>query len=458
MPISEALALEPGLVVHGVDHDADVHALGLLARWAERYGPTVGLEEASCPQSVFVEVTGCGAYFGGEERLLDRAVHELPKAGWFVRLALADTIGAAWALAHYSVTTPTLALPGETEGALGPLPVAALRLPDPLAKLFAQLGVFHVRELLALPRPDLSGRFGVEVLTRLDQALGRQPEVLVPHRPLPDVEAGRCFEFATDRRAILEMTLDELTEQIHATLLQRNLGIRQIEGWFYHPSAPPVRFEVSTFNAHRTTHDLRQLLKVRLEQVPFAEPVCAVRLRVTATEPLRDHQGEFFDDRVVGPDSLGQLIDSLSNRLGRCAVVRATLLPDAQPECACRFDPLIQAPQAAGGPKSRASKKPAANEPSPFASCAARPIQLWPTPVPIEVIALVPDGPPAWFRWDGGEHRIVGAWGPERIATGWWRGPDVQRDYYAVATSRGTHFWLFRDRRTRRWFLHGCFD
>src|SRR5262249_34275355 len=159
--------------------------------------------------------------------------------------------------------TPTLALPGETEAALRPLPVAALRLPDRLTTLLAQLGIFHVQELLALPRSDLSSRLGIEVLTRLDQGLGRQPEMLVPHRILPAVEASGCFEVATDRRSILGMTLDQLTERVHATLLQRNLGIRQIKGWFYHESAPPSRFEVSMFTAHRASDNLRKLLKAR---------------------------------------------------------------------------------------------------------------------------------------------------------------------------------------------------
>ncbi len=470
MPISEALALEPGLKVHGLDPGADANELRRWARWAERYGPTVGLEETPGPESLFVDVTGCCAYFGGEERLLDRAVHEWQRAGWCVRVALADTMGAAWALANHGATTPLLALPGETAAALRPLSVAALRLPNSLTALLAQLGIFRVEELLALPRADLCSRFGALVLTRLDQALGRQPEVLVPHRLLPDVEASRCFEFATDSRDCLALTLDQLAEEVHTVLLQRNLGIRQIEGWFYHDSAPPCRFEVSMFNAYRATDDLRHLLKLRLEQVQVAEAVRAVRLRVTATEPLIDRQGDFFDNPGVEGDSLRRLIDNLSNRLGRNAVVRGTLLPDAQPEYACRFDPLIEdrGSQKIENRRSRIENRRSRIETSqlsildPRSSIldprSSRPIQLWSSPVPVEVISLGPDGPPCCFRWNGVEHRILCALGPERIETGWWRGPDVQRDYYAVATSRGPHYWLFRNQRSGRWFLHGCFD
>jgi protein ImuB len=73
-------------------------------------------------------------------------------------------------------------------------------------------------------------------------------------------------------------------------------------------------------------------------------------------------------------------------------------------------------------------------------------------------MSLMPDGPPLRFTWEGNEYRVVHSCGPERIETGWWRGPDIHRDYYVVATHLGTRFWLFRRREDDRWFLHGCFD
>ena len=85
-------------------------------------------------------------------------------------------------------------------------------------------------------------------------------------------------------------------------------------------------------------------------------------------------------------------------------------------------------------------------------------MRLWPAPVRIEVVSTVPEGPPIRFWWRGVEYRVVYSRGPERIETGWWRGQDVQRDYYTVATQKGSRFWIFRRREDSRWFLHGCFD
>ena len=87
-----------------------------------------------------------------------------------------------------------------------------------------------------------------------------------------------------------------------------------------------------------------------------------------------------------------------------------------------------------------------------------RPVQLWRTPVHIEVMSAVPEGPPLRFRWAGVEHRVIRSWGPERIETGWWRGLDIHRDYYIAATEHGQRFWVFRACEDGRWFLHGCFE
>ena len=47
--------------------------------------------------------------------------------------------------------------------------------------------------------------------------------------------------------------------------------------------------------------------------------------------------------------------------------------------------------------------------------------------------------------------------GPERIESGWWDEQGVARDYYTAKNGNGQKLWVFRDHRTRSWFLHGLF-
>jgi protein ImuB len=45
----------------------------------------------------------------------------------------------------------------------------------------------------------------------------------------------------------------------------------------------------------------------------------------------------------------------------------------------------------------------------------------------------------------------------ERIESGWWDERDVQRDYYAAIGTCGQHLWVFQDRTSGDWYLHGIF-
>ena len=82
---------------------------------------------------------------------------------------------------------------------------------------------------------------------------------------------------------------------------------------------------------------------------------------------------------------------------------------------------------------------------------------MLPRPVPIRVIALLPDGPPTWFAWRGQEYLVAAAAGPERLETAWWRGRDVRRDYFRIAAETGEQFWVYRAADDGRWYLHGMF-
>src|SRR5262245_52640189 len=59
MPVAEAVAIEPDLVIHEEDAEKDRHALEKIAEWMVRFSPGVGLEETAAPQSLLADITGC---------------------------------------------------------------------------------------------------------------------------------------------------------------------------------------------------------------------------------------------------------------------------------------------------------------------------------------------------------------------------------------------------------------
>jgi protein ImuB len=461
--VAEAVAIEPRLVIHEEDPEGDRRALEGLAEWMVRYSPCVGLEEGLAPQSLLADITGCANVFRGEDRLLERAVREVRAEGWNACIAIADTVGAAWGLARYA-QTPCRTQPGEIEQHLRPLPVAALRLADETLQLLSELGIDHVGQLLVLPRAEVPARLGAGVLHRLDQALGRASEVITLCRILPEIQASRWFEYATDRFDVLKHALEELTQEIHTVLQTRQWGARQVECCLHHEKSAACKLEVTLFRPTGSHRHLTALLRTQLEQVRVAKPVCGMSLRVTAAEPLHLSQAGLLEaERAEGLKQLSTLIDRLSNRLGREAVTRPALVPDPQPEYACRFQPVIQEESSRVRRKTESlplleSSSDSSLFPPGFPGSVHRPLRLWPTPARIEVWRVIPEGPPQRFCWAGTEYRVTRTWGPERIETGWWRGDDVHRDYYMVTTDAGTRFWLFLRQDDDRWFLHGCFD
>jgi protein ImuB len=126
------------------------------------------------------------------------------------------------------------------------------------------------------------------------------------------------------------------------------------------------------------------------------------------------------------------------------------LWPESQPEYAYRYEACLES-------RAKRSKPRVVRQRRHDLQPLERPLRLtWPQP--IEVISIVPDGPPLSFRWERREHRIAHHWGPERIETGWWRSGSARRDYYRVETTTGQRLWLFRRLRDGRWFFSGCFD
>jgi protein ImuB len=479
MPLAEARSLVPQVVVHDYDAEADRRGLLELAKAADRYSPVVATEEVvnprpqgefsnpvgtDPPEGLLIDVAGCAGCFGGEDQLLERAARDYADEGWMVRLALADTVGAAWGLSRYG-PSPCLVPPGETRDRVGPLPLAALRLPLETLTLLRQLGLERVDDVLRLPRADLAARFGPLLLLRLDQALGQAAEVVVRPGTDPELQTAHTLDFPIERFADLLYVIDHLLEDLQRVLSRRDLGARQLECRLYHEDAPPTVVEVGLYRPSRCPRYLGSLLRSRLEQIELGGLVSAVCLTVPVAERIAEVQRALFFERGAEDEGLAALIDRLSNLLGRQAVARPACVADAQPEYAFRFEPVLRRPLFSGGSQNRRPRRAALRaaakrkqEIAPPPPLLPRPLTVWPAPAPVEVLALFPDGPPARFTWQGTEWRVVACAGPERIETGWWRDADVERDYYVVTTQAGSRYWLFRRRDDGRWFLHGCFD
>ncbi len=459
---ADARAIAPGLVSASAEPEEERRALKALALWFERFSPLVAVD-AGLPEreGLLIDMTGGAHLFGGEEALLQEILRRLQVAGVPATAAIADTPGAAFALARWATSedrSAAIAPPGGAREALADLPVEALRLDDDAVRLLARFGLQRIGDLYPLPRAGLARRFrdqtGLALVRRLDQALGVEAEPLKPERPAADYRVWQAFAEPLLEAEGVAYALPALAEALCAQLEQDGQGARTLALDAFRTDGRVVRLTVGLSAPSRTPAHLLRLIKEKgIETLDLGFGADALMLSALAAEPLAGRQGELEGDpRLQGADALAGLIDRLQAKLGEGAVTRPEGVESHLPERSERRVPA--------GPKA----PPAAAPP-----VRPRPLLMFDPPEPVEAIAELPDAAPSRFTWRRAGHRVAKAQGPERLSPEWWRPEPRQgartRDYYAVEDEAGRRYWLFReglyDRiegegRLPQWWIQGA--
>lgn len=439
MAVSDAKAVLRGSV-QITPHDPlrDAKALTAIAMWAHRFSPMVA---ADPPDGLLLDVTGCAHLFGGEQSMLRRVESDFRALGITTSATIAPTFGSARAAARFGELGAIIA-PHGIRDALDPLPLQSLGIDSHAIDGMAEVGIKRVHDLLALPRGSVAARFGDGVLCRIDQVLGRLPEVIEPIRPVDPPHAERVFTGPCCCVETIGLACQRVLERVCIELARRGKGLTDARITLQRSDLQPLILPLRLSAASRDPSHLWSLLRPRIERAHLGFGVEGVGLTATRLGLLREEQQRWWNDAERSTDSntvLDQLLDTLTNRLGKDQVLRAELVESHLPERSFRLvsvlDPI--APSSAG------------------TIDADRPTLLYDRPHPIEVIALTPDGPVSRFGWEGRDYTIALCIGPERIASEWWHRERFTRDYYKVQDERGQWFWLFRDQEARAWFVHG---
>lgn len=457
--LDQSASGNPRFVRHDVRGDTE--ALRRLAWSCERFTPLVALEESECPESLLLDISGCDFVFGGEEELTRQLQEHLEQEGLRIRIAVADTVGAAWAIAHCGTRSSSVVrVSGELmHDVLGRLPVSALRLSPRLIALLHEFQLRRISQVLALERASLPSRFGDELLWRIDQAFGRVPEqVAWERRPAP-VEVDWQSETPLQSAETLEGVLGRLLQEVLSRLQREGAGVQYLQVHLSPPSGPTRTFSVECVRPTIALPHLVELLRLRWERESFPQGLCRVRLRVLQAGGMTKSPLTLWPVNGEGNDpELLRLIERLSSRLGAAAVLRPVLLADAQPERSYAVEPALAAKtERPFLPRPRQQGGKPGDMQTGILSRQIRPVWLLPAPVPLEVLLAPAGGPPCRFRWEQ-DHHVTCHWGPERITTGWWREEYIRRDYYHVQTVQGRRFWIFQELLSGDWFLHAIDD
>lgn len=432
MALSEARAFCPALRTAPADPPREARFQESLRRWATRYCPWVGLEGAD---GLVLDITGSDHLWGGEEAMLGEMQGRLARARITARLGLADTRGAAWALAHFA---PGRAAPGAGMRALAPLPVAALRLPPETVTGLQRLGLRDIGDLTRTPRAPLARRFGKGLMARLDQALGAAPEQISPRADPPHYGVRLTLPEPIGAREDVMEGVRRLLARLCAKLKAREAGARVLALTLRRVDQASQQVELRLAAPLRDPQRIAPLFARGLEDVDAGFGIDQMRLEATQVEPLPIRQIGAVATETR--DRLGDLITRIGLRIGLENVQRCLPAESHIPERS-----FLIAPAAFSEPEGNW------HPPQP------RPLRLF-APEPLS--ADSPD-PPRRFRWRRLSLTTERAEGPERLAPEWWfDDPNWRRgvrDYWRVETGQGWRLWMFHTPQDPGWFVEGIF-
>ncbi|WP_422057907.1 DUF6504 family protein [Sphingomonas sp.] len=457
-PLAKSLGLVPGMAaaharalvgdldVRDAQRDADRAWLARLALHAVRHW-TPGAS-VSDDNGLWLDLTGTSHLFGGEERFCRKLLRFLGRLGFNANLAVSGTLGASHALARYGGGRITLLPSGREAERLAALPIAALRLEPSALVAAARFGLERIGDLYPMPRGPLARRLGLSTVTRLDQALGRAPEPLVPVVPFEVPEVTRRLLEPVGTAESIAQVIADLIEDLVPLLQQRGLGVRSAVLTAVRVDAQRQRIAIGASRATRDARHLGRMFALRMDRIDPGLGIEEMRLTVTQSEPLGAISAAgLLAEEGRGVD-LAPAIDQLAGRAGETGVFRLACEESDVPERAVRRIAALAAPS--GWPKWQ------------------RPVRMLSRPERLtHVVALLPDHAPRRFTWRGKPYQVVAGDGPERIHGEWWR-RDAElwavRDYFRVEVEGGERFWLFRrgdgvepETGDLSWYLHGLF-
>ncbi len=446
MAVTQARALVSDLDVRPADAAADRAVLDSLTLHAARHWtPTAAPSGAD---GMWLDLTGAAHLHGGEARFCARLISFCRRFGYTARVAVAGTPGAAHALARYGSDATTLVANGSEAQALAPLPPAALRLSSEAQAAARRFGLDRIVDLLPLPRAPLARRLGLASVRRLDEALGRVAEPIVPVLPKETPVAERRLLEPIGTAEAIEQVIGDLLADMVRLLGRLGRGARTLVLTLDRIDGSAQRVAVGTARATREASHLARLFHLRIERIDPGDGIETMRLAATRTDPLG---ATALAASLAGDDApadVATLVDQIAGRVGEAALFTTMSVESDVPERAVRRAGPLETPT--GWPAWR------------------RPVRLLSRPEPlVGVLALLPDAPPRRFTWRGKVHAVVAGDGPERIHGEWWRRDGevwAVRDYFRVEDDAGTRFWLFRrgdgvDAATGdlSWYLHGLF-
>lgn len=463
MPLALAQALYRASAIEEFDALGDCRSLFALGLWALQFSPEVALDpllsetlthEKACDlprlaNGIIINIGGTDRLHKSEERLLALIEQAFKERGYRIRCAITRSIGASWALSRFDRGGHRI-IPHHAPliNELAPLPLEALRIAPEAAAALRETGLNTIGDIYAMPRRPLAERFGLNLVKRLDQAIGALDEQLSWISTRKTYALSRRFSAPLWNATAVQETVKKLFSALHEQLAKDG----NVSRHFIVQLKPELRsgaaiirkellLNTPSSDGSKIAHIIEPFT-TSLQTGSAGIEECSIIALSPSKARTEQYQLPGLEDRndALSRAEFEHILNQYAARFGAEKIKRVSFLQHHQPEQSFRFLP-IEKHQAATALQYKKDF----------------PSFIFPHPEEVTVIALLPDYAPAMIHWRKKKIRIIQSRAPEKINGEWWSSAasNSPRTYFKIQEEKGRWLWLFREERTMRWFVHG---
>lgn len=195
------------------------------------------------------------------------------------------------------------------------LPVEALDPPPDIAMVLTLWGINTVRDFLALPEDEITGRFGSDSRDLRDLVSGKKSRLLRLVRPPKDFSLTTEFDHEMETLEPLLFTMRRILETICTRLSKAWLCAGEIHLQLYFSRGTNYQ---RIFRVPDPTADVELLFRIlhaHLEDFTAKSPITALRLEAKPARPLRQ-QLHLFESGLRDPNRFAETLARLEALLG----------------------------------------------------------------------------------------------------------------------------------------------
>lgn len=440
MGVNHALMLKPDLELYERDLQLEQQKLQELSYWAYRFTSLVSHYN---DHTLLLEIGRSLKLFNGLNHLIHLITNDLRSFKVEAQLGLAYTAKAAYVLSFSAAASDTLE---NSFTRLKHADISALDLEDKCIGQLHNCGFEVLDDIHNIPRSELGQRFGAPLLRYFEQLWGHLADPQIGITPPETFHASTDFAEPISNLTWIQQQLERLLKDLANFIRIQQVLCRSFTWRFYKENNQLLQTVTIALSAKQNTlATFQELSDLKLASIRLDWEFSSIELSSTQLVPIQLFNDDLFDPQP-NHEQFQQLVDKLSSRLGHSALFKVFSEPEHLPELANGRQHAVQEAASAHYNVLQHQTTKHADAESQQDNFKDQPLWLLESPQRLAQRKMQP------FY----EGRLNIIHGPNRISSHWWAKLQ-SRDYFIARQDSGRLLWIFFDRSSRSWYLHGLF-